>query len=90
VHQKEIKEKIMSILIWIISGIVAGWLAGLIVRGDGFGLLGDLIVGLIGGLIGGWLAGRLGIHPGTWLGQVLVAAAGGVIFVVLLRAIRRM
>jgi uncharacterized membrane protein YeaQ/YmgE (transglycosylase-associated protein family) len=80
----------MSILIWIISGIVAGWLAGLIVRGDGFGLIGDLIVGLIGGLIGGWLAGRLGIHPATWLGQVLVAAAGGVIFVVLLRAIRRM
>ena len=43
----------MQILIWIISGIIAGWLAGLVVRGRGFGLLGNLVVGLLGGLIGG-------------------------------------
>ncbi len=43
----------MPILIWIISGIIAGWLAGLVVRGRGFGLLGNLVVGLLGGLIGG-------------------------------------
>ena len=80
----------MSILIWIISGILAGWLAGVIVKGDGFGLLGDLIVGLIGGVIGGWLAGLLGLQAGSWLGQILVAALGGVVFVVILRAIRRL
>jgi uncharacterized membrane protein YeaQ/YmgE (transglycosylase-associated protein family) len=79
----------MSILIWIISGIVAGWLAGLIVKGGGFGLIGDLIVGLIGGLIGGWLAGVLGLQTSSWLAQILVAALGGVVFVVILRALRR-
>jgi uncharacterized membrane protein YeaQ/YmgE (transglycosylase-associated protein family) len=79
----------MSILIWIISGIIAGWLAGLIVRGNGFGLIGDLIVGLVGGLIGGWLAGVLGLQASSWFGQILVAALGGVVFVVILRAIRR-
>ena len=80
----------MSILILIISGILAGWLAGVIVKGNGFGLLGDLIVGLIGGVIGGWLAGLLGLQAGSWLGQILVAALGGVVFVVILRAIRRL
>ncbi len=80
----------MSILIWIISGIVAGWLAGVIVKGGGFGLIGDLIVGLIGGLIGGWLAGILGLQASSWFGQTLVAALGGVVFVVVLRAIRRL
>jgi len=80
----------MSILIWIISGILAGWLAGVIVKGNGFGLLGDLIVGWIGGVIGGWLAGLLGLQAGSWLGQILVAALGGVVFVVILRAIRRL
>lgn len=79
----------MSILIWIISGIVAGWLAGLIVSGGGFGLIGDLIVGLIGGVIGGWLAGVMGLQASSWFGQILVAALGGVVFVVVLRAIRR-
>ena len=71
----------MSILVWIITGIIAGWLAGLIIRGSGFGLLGDLIVGLVGGLIGGYLAGVLGMQPGSWIGQVIVAALGGVILV---------
>ncbi len=79
----------MSILVWIISGIVAGWLAGVLVKGGGFGLIGDLIVGLIGGLIGGWLAGVMGLQASNLLGQILVAALGGVILVVILRAIRR-
>jgi len=79
----------MSILIWIISGIIAGWLAGVIVKGEGFGLIGDLLIGLIGGLIGGWLAGVLGLQASSWFGQILVAALGGVVFVVILRAIRR-
>jgi len=71
----------MSLLVWIISGIVAGWLAGVIVKGGGFGL--------IGGLIGGWLAGVLGLQASSLLGQILVAALGGVVFVLILRAIRR-
>ncbi len=79
----------MSIILWIISGIIAGWLAGVIVKGGGFGLIGDLAVGLIGGVIGGWLAGVLGLQASSWFGQILVAALGGVVFVLILRAIRR-
>jgi len=79
----------MNFLVWIISGIVAGWLAGLIVKGKGFGLIGDLVVGLIGGLIGGWLAGLLGIQATNWIGNVLVAALGGVVLVLIVRLIRR-
>jgi uncharacterized membrane protein YeaQ/YmgE (transglycosylase-associated protein family) len=79
----------MNILIWIVSGIIAGWLAGLIVRGRGFGLIGDLIIGLLGGLIGGWLAGLLGIQASSWLAQILVAAMGGVVLVAIIRLIRR-
>jgi uncharacterized membrane protein YeaQ/YmgE (transglycosylase-associated protein family) len=79
----------MSIILWIISGIIAGWLAGVVVKGGGFGLIGDLAVGLIGGVIGGWLAGVLGLQASSWFGQILVAALGGVVFVLILRAIRR-
>ena len=78
----------MNILIWIISGVVAGWIAGLLVRGRGFGLIGDLIVGLVGGLIGGWLAGLLGIQASSLIAQVLVAALGGVVLVAIIRMVR--
>jgi uncharacterized membrane protein YeaQ/YmgE (transglycosylase-associated protein family) len=79
----------MNILIWIITGIIAGWLAGLLVKGGGFGVIGDLIIGLIGGLLGGWLFGLLGVSASSWIGQVLVAAAGGVVLVLILRMLRR-
>ncbi len=79
----------MYLLIWIISGIVAGWLTGLVMRGHGFGLIGDLVVGLIGGIIGGWVAGMLGIVTTGWIGHILVAAAGGIILVAIIRALRR-
>jgi uncharacterized membrane protein YeaQ/YmgE (transglycosylase-associated protein family) len=79
----------MNILIWIISGVITGWLAGLLVRGRGFGLIGDLVIGLLGGLIGGWLAGLLGIQASSWIAQILVAALGGVVLVAIIRMIRR-
>ena len=79
----------MNILIWIISGIIAGWIAGLLVRGRGFGLIGDLIIGLLGGLIGGWLAGLMGIQASSLIAQILVAALGGVVLVAIIRLVRR-
>jgi uncharacterized membrane protein YeaQ/YmgE (transglycosylase-associated protein family) len=58
----------MSGLIWfLIIGAIAGWLAGLAMKGSGFGLLGDIIVGIIGAVLGGWLFGQLGIWPGGGL-----------------------
>ena len=79
----------MYILIWVISGIIAGWLTGLVMRGRGFGLVGDLAVGLVGGIIGGSLAGLIGIVPTSWIGHILVAALGGVVLVAIIRALRR-
>jgi uncharacterized membrane protein YeaQ/YmgE (transglycosylase-associated protein family) len=79
----------MNIIIWLISGIVAGWLTGLIMKGGGYGLIGDLIVGLLGGLVGGFLAGKVGLEPSSWIGQILVAVAGGVVLVAILRFLRR-
>lgn len=79
----------MNILIWIVTGVIAGWLAGLIVKGRGFGLIGDLVIGLVGGLLGGWLFGFFGIAATNWIGQVFVAALGGVVLVLIIRAIRR-
>jgi uncharacterized membrane protein YeaQ/YmgE (transglycosylase-associated protein family) len=79
----------MGFLIWIVGGIIAGWLTGVIMKGRGFGLLGDLAVGLLGGLLGGWLAGLVGIGAEGWIGQILLSVVGGVILVAVVRAIQR-
>lgn len=79
----------MNFFVWIIAGIVAGWLAGLVVRGRGFGLIGDLVIGLLGGLVGGWIAGWVGLQTTSFLGQILVAALGGVVLVAIVRFLKR-
>lgn len=79
----------MNILLWLISGIVAGWLTGKIMKGSGYGLVGDLIVGVLGGVIGGFVAGLFGLSATSWLGNVIVAVLGGVIFVAIIRTLRR-
>jgi len=79
----------MHILIWIISGIIAGWLTGLIMKGEGYGILGDLVIGTLGGVLGGWIFGQIGLSTTNWFGNIGVAVAGGVILVVILRVLRR-
>ena len=64
-----------SLLVILLVGIVAGWLAGRLVRGAGFGLVGDLIVGIVGAFIGNWLLPKLGIHLGTGLVMAIVNAS---------------
>ncbi len=79
-----------SIIAWIVIGAIAGWLAGTLVRGGGFGLLGDIVVGIIGAFIGGWLAGVLHIHLGTgWVSAIVTAAVGAILLLLILRAVRR-
>jgi uncharacterized membrane protein YeaQ/YmgE (transglycosylase-associated protein family) len=78
------------LIAWLIIGGIAGWLAGTLVRGGGFGLIGDIIVGIIGAFIGGWLAGALNIHVGGgWISEILVAAAGAAVLLLILRLVRR-
>ena len=68
-----------SLLVILVVGLVAGWLAGHIVQGTGFGLIGDLLVGIIGALIGSWLLPRLGIPLGTGLIRAIINATIGAI-----------
>lgn len=79
----------MNFIVWIISGIIAGWLTGLVVRGRGFSITGDLIVGLVGGLVAGVLLSFIGHITFHVLGNVLIAVVGGVILVAIIRFFRR-
>jgi uncharacterized membrane protein YeaQ/YmgE (transglycosylase-associated protein family) len=79
-----------SILIWLLVGAIAGWLAGQIVKGGGFGLLGDIAIGIVGAFIGGWLLPRVGIAFGAGLvAAVASATIGAVVLLLILRLIRR-
>jgi uncharacterized membrane protein YeaQ/YmgE (transglycosylase-associated protein family) len=79
-----------GLIVWLIIGAIAGWLAGSLVKGGGFGLIGDIIVGIIGAFIGGWLAGRLGIMIGSGLiSSIITATVGAIILIVLVRLVRR-
>ena len=80
-----------ALLITILVGIVAGWIAGKVVRGAGFGLIGDLIVGIVGAFIGGWLLPQLGVGTivhNVIVDRILVAAIGAIILLLILRLIR--
>jgi uncharacterized membrane protein YeaQ/YmgE (transglycosylase-associated protein family) len=79
-----------AILIILFIGAVAGWLAGLIVRGAGFGLIGDIIIGIIGAFIASWLLPRLGIHLSAGIvGAIINATIGAVVLLLVIRLIRR-
>ncbi len=79
----------MGILSWIVVGLIAGFLAGLVVKGGGYGLIGNIIVGVIGGLLGGWIATRFfdvgDPMSGINLESILIAFAGAVVLLFLLR-----
>ncbi|MEA2601368.1 MAG: hypothetical protein QOF89_2360 [Acidobacteriota bacterium] len=80
----------MSFIWFILIGLIAGWLAGQVMKGGGYGVLGDIIVGVIGALLGGWLFGKLGIWPGGGLiGSLIVAFIGACILIFLVRLIKR-
>ncbi|SFI43051.1 MULTISPECIES: GlsB/YeaQ/YmgE family stress response membrane protein [Collimonas] len=80
----------MGFIAWLIIGAIAGWLAGVLVKGGGFGVLVDIIVGIVGAFIGGWLAGVLGIHVGGgWIASIVTATVGAVILLFILRLIKR-
>jgi uncharacterized membrane protein YeaQ/YmgE (transglycosylase-associated protein family) len=80
----------MNIVWFILVGLVAGWLAGQLMKGGGFGVIGDIVVGIIGALIGGLLFSSLGISAGGGLlGAIIVATIGAVVLIALLRLIRR-
>jgi uncharacterized membrane protein YeaQ/YmgE (transglycosylase-associated protein family) len=79
-----------GLIAWLIIGAIAGWLAGILVKGGGFGLIVDIIVGIVGAFIGGWLAGVLGISVGGgWISSIITAIVGAVILLFIIRLFRR-
>lgn len=73
----------------LIIGLIAGWLAGLLYKGSGFGILGNIVVGLVGSIVGTWLAGFFGIAAENWLGNILVSTGGAIVLLVVLNLFTR-
>jgi uncharacterized membrane protein YeaQ/YmgE (transglycosylase-associated protein family) len=78
-----------QLLVFLVIGAVAGWLAGKIIKGGGFGILGNIIVGILGAVVGGWLFGILGISVGgEWIGPLVTATVGAVVLLFVVGLIR--
>jgi len=77
----------MSFLWWILVGLIAGFLTGKIMKGSGYGFIGDIIIGILGALFGGWIAGHLGLGGGGLLYTILIATLGAIILTFLFRLV---
>ncbi len=78
-----------NLIVFAVIGIVAGWLAGQLMKGSGYGLVGNLIIGIIGAFVGGLLFNLLGITSDSLLESLLTATVGAVVFIAAVRAARR-
>lgn len=79
----------MSILWVLLVGLIAGWLAGVLVRGRGYGVLADIIIGILGALVGGFVFGVIGIRASNILGELMLAVIGSLIFLAIAKAIHK-
>jgi uncharacterized membrane protein YeaQ/YmgE (transglycosylase-associated protein family) len=78
-----------SLIVILFVGLLAGWLAGKIVRGAGFGIIGDIVIGIVGAFIASWLFPRLGIHLGVGLiSKIIYSAIGAIILLLVVRLVR--
>ena len=81
---------VQALIIWLVVGAIAGWLAGMVVKGGGYGLIGDIVVGILGGLIAGWLLPQAGIVIGSGIiAAIIDAFIGAVILLIALRLVKR-
>jgi len=80
---------IMSLVWWIVVGLVAGWAAGKIMKGGGYGVVMDIVLGIVGAVVGGWLMGLLGIYSGSFLGTIIIAIIGAVFLIWLSRILKK-
>jgi uncharacterized membrane protein YeaQ/YmgE (transglycosylase-associated protein family) len=83
------KMTVQNLLILLLIGAIAGWLAGKITSGKGFGLIGNIIVGLIGAVIGGYLFGLLGLTAGGFIGMIITAFVGAIVLLFVVGLIRK-
>ncbi len=78
-----------SLVIWLLVGLIAGWLAGELTKGSGFGLWGNIVIGIIGAVLGGILLSALGVDPGGFLGEVVQAVIGALVLLALISVVRQ-
>jgi uncharacterized membrane protein YeaQ/YmgE (transglycosylase-associated protein family) len=79
----------MDLIIFLVIGALAGWLAGVIMKGGGFGVIGNIIVGILGALLGGWVLPKIGITFGGEFGGFITAVIGAVILLFIVRLIKK-
>jgi uncharacterized membrane protein YeaQ/YmgE (transglycosylase-associated protein family) len=80
---------ISNLIYWIVVGLIAGWAAGRIMKGGGYGPLMDIVLGIVGAVVGGWLMGILGIYAGGLIGTIIVAIIGAVFLIWLSRLLKK-
>lgn len=80
---------IMNIVWFLLVGLIAGWLAGVLVRGRGYGVFADIIIGILGAMVGGFLFGLLGLSARGTLGSIIMAVIGAVVFLAIVKAIHK-
>lgn len=78
---------LISVLVFLATGAVAGWLAGLILKGGGFGLLWNIIIGILGGIIGGWIFGSIFVE--SWFGMIITAVLGALVLLFIASLIKK-
>lgn len=80
---------IESLLVFLLIGLIAGWLAGIVMKGGGYGIIGDILIGILGSFVGGFLFSLLGLGAGGFLGNIIVAFVGAVVLIFILRRLVR-
>lgn len=78
-----------GIIWWIVVGLIAGWAAGRIMKGGGYGVIADILLGIVGGVVGGWVVGLLGFGAGGMVWSIVVAILGAVILIGITRLIKK-
>jgi uncharacterized membrane protein YeaQ/YmgE (transglycosylase-associated protein family) len=90
VRAKHSEEAILGGLIyWIVVGLIAGWLAGNVMKGGGYGVVMDIVLGIVGGVVGGFVFSLLGLHADSLIGQIIVAFVGALILVWIARKVKK-
>ncbi len=80
---------ILGPIMWVIIGLIAGWAAGKIMKGGGYGVVMDIILGIVGAVVGGWLMGLLGIYSGSLIGSTIIAIIGAMFLIWLSRLLKK-
>lgn len=79
----------MSIVWFLLTGLIVGWLAGVLIRGRGYGVVADIVIGILGGILGGFLFGVVGVFPSSTLGDILMSLIGAIVLLAIVKAIHK-